>query len=163
MPLQSFCQAVELTSVGKAVQNSSWLFPAIETVHLSAMVAMVGAITAFDLRLLGLALRRESVSRLAERLLPTTWTTFAIMLVTGALLFSSQAASKYCDNPAFRIKIIMIIVAGLNMSIFHFTVYRSVDAWDEAPVTPVWAKLAGSLSVLLWAGVVVAGRWIGFV
>lgn len=162
MVLQSFCQAVEVSSLGKAVQQSSWAFPVIETIHLTAMVCLVGSISAFDLRLLGLSLRRQSVSRLAERLLPMTWTAFGVMLVTGTLLFTSQAASKYCDNPAFRLKLVLILLAGVNMSVFHFTIYRSVEGWDESSATPLWAKLTGSVSVLLWAGVMVAGRWIGF-
>ncbi len=157
-----FCQAVENSGVGKAVLDSSWMFPGFETIHLSAMVVLVGSISAFDLRLLGLAMRRRSVSQLAERLLPVTWTAFGVMVLTGSLIFSSQAASRYCDNGAFQIKLLLILLAGLNMSAFHFTIYRSVGKWDTASVTPLWAKVVGSLSVLLWASVVVAGRWIGF-
>lgn len=156
------CQAVEDSGLGRAVLNSVWMFPTFETVHLSAMVVLVGSISAFDLRLLGFALRRRSVSELAERLLPVTWGAFGVMVLTGALIFTSQAASRYCDNDAFQIKMLLILLAGLNMSVFHFTIYRSVGKWDIHTSTPIWAKIVGSLSVLLWAGVVVAGRWIGF-
>jgi hypothetical protein len=58
---------------------------------------------------------------------------------------------------------VLIVLAGLNMSIFHLTVYRSVHKWDSAPSPPLWAKMVGTFSVILWAGVVVAGRWIGFI
>jgi Family of unknown function (DUF6644) len=160
--LTSFCKAVEATSVGKAVYGSSWLFPAIETIHLSAMVALVGSISAFDLRLLGFAMRRHPVSQLAERLLPVTWIAFGTMAVTGVLLFTSQADSKYCHNGAFQIKMMLILLAGVNMMFFHFTTYRSVKTWDINSATPIWAKLVGTISVLCWAGVVVFGRWIGF-
>ena len=84
------------------------------------------------------------------------------MIITGTLLFASDAVSKYCPNPAFHIKLILILLAGMNMSIFHFTVYRNVSRWDHVPSPPLWAKVVGTISVLLWAGVVVAGRWIGF-
>jgi hypothetical protein len=77
-------------------------------------------------------------------------------------LFTTQANSKYCGNGAFQIKLLLILLAGINMAMFHFTVYRSVEKWDTTTATPLWAKLVGSISVLLWAGVVVAGRWIGF-
>lgn len=157
----SFCHAVTRTGVAHAMSESSWLFPTVETIHLAAMVVLVGSITVFDLRLLDFVLRRERVSELAERLLPTTWTAFAVMAVTGTLLFTSEPVTKYCPNPSFQIKLVLIALAGLNMSIFHFTIYRHVSEWNEKP-TPVWAKLVGSLSVLLWASVVVAGRWIGF-
>ena len=84
-------------------------------------------------------------------------------LLTGSLLFISEAQSKYCFNSAFRIKLLLILLAGLNMSVFHFTIYRSGIKWDKAAATPLWAKLVGSFSTLLWLGVVIAGRWIGFI
>lgn len=162
MPVSAFCQAMQDSLVGQAVRGSSWMFPAIETTHLTAMVLLVGSITVFDLRLLGLTMRGQSVSQLAERLLPATWFAFGIMILTGALMFSSDSVEKYCPNPAFHIKLVLLLLAGLNMSVFHFTVHRSVAEWDESHATPLWAKLVGSFSVLLWAGVVFAGRWIGF-
>ena len=160
--MTGFCKAVEKTAIANAMANSSWLFPTVETIHLAAMVLLVGSITVFDLRLLGIVLKRERVSELAGRLLPPTWGAFATMAVTGALLFASDPVHKYCPNPSFRIKLVLILLAGLNMSVFHFTIYRSVSKWDAAS-PPLWAKMVGTLSVVLWAGVVVAGRWIGFV
>jgi hypothetical protein len=158
----SFCQAAESTSLAKAIVQSSYLFPVLEAIHLTAMVILVGSISAFDLRLLGLAFQGRSVSRVAERLLPLTWVAFATMAVTGTLLFMSQG-TRYCANSAFQFKLALILLAGGNMAVFQFTTYRSVAKWDLADATPVWAKVAGSISVLLWAGVVVGGRWIGFV
>ena len=161
MDFPGFCQAVQTTWIYRMMQPT-WVFPVVETIHLSAMVLMVGSITVFDLRLLGVAFRRYSVSQIAEHLLPSTWTGFATMLVTGTLLFATTPVQKYCPNSAFRFKLVMIVVAGLNMSVFHFTVYRKVAEWDKASATPLLAKMAGSLSVLLWGSVVVAGRMIGF-
>ena len=163
MELSDFCNAVQFSSFGQAIDGSAFWWPFIETIHLIALVLLVGSISAFDVRLLGLAMRRVPVSQLAERLLPCTWYAFAVSILTGSLLFISEAQTKYCFNPAFRIKLLLILLAGINMSVFHFTIYRSVSKWDAAPVTPLWAKLVGSASVLLWAGVVIAGRWIGFV
>jgi uncharacterized membrane protein len=135
----------------------------VATIHLTAMALLVGSISAFDLRLLGLILTRERVSRLAERLLPFTWSAFAIMAITGFLLFGSDPVHKYCPNPSFRIKLVLIVLAGVNMSIFHLTVYRTVHKWDTARSPPLWAKMVGTFSVALWAGVIIAGRWIGFI
>jgi hypothetical protein len=86
--------------------GSPVLFTSVETIHLAAMVLLVGTITMFDLRLLGVALRAESVSELASRLLRCAWVGFCIMAVTGSLLFTSDAVSKYCPNPALRIKLV---------------------------------------------------------
>src|SRR5579871_4132665 len=99
--LTTFCKAVEKTAVANAMANSSWLFPTVETIHLAAMVLLVGSITVFDLRLLGVILKGERVSRLAQRLLPPTWGAFAIMAITGTLLFTSDPVHKYCPNPSF--------------------------------------------------------------
>ncbi len=142
--------------------GTTWLFPTVETIHLVAMVVMIGCITVFDLRLLGMVLRQEPVLEVAERFLPATWSAFATMAVTGALLFATDPVSKYCNNPAFRIKLLLILLAGINMSAFHLTVSRAVSEWENLPGPPVWARIVGSFSVILWAGVIIAGRWIGF-
>jgi hypothetical protein len=158
----AFCKWLEQTSVGASVRESLWLFPAIETLHLLGMAALVGTIAVFDLRLLGCMLRRERVSELAGRLLPWSWAGFAVQVVTGTLLFMSEAVKVY-TNPAFRVKVLLIFLAGVHALIFHGTVYRDVAAWDDSGVLPVGAKVAGFVSILLWVGVVAAGRFIGFV
>src|SRR6202012_514496 len=99
MVVPAFCGWLKQSPVGAAVRQSLWLFPAIETVHLLGMTVLVGTAAAFDLRLLGWALRRTPVSELSRRLLPWTWVGFGLQVVTGALLFSSEAAKMYV-NPA---------------------------------------------------------------
>jgi len=156
----AFCKWLEQTPVGASVRESLWLFPVIETLHLLGMAALVGTIVVFDLRLLGWILRRERVSQLAARLLPWIWTAFAVQVVTGALLFMSEATKMYA-NPAFRVKMLLICLAGIHALIFHST--RDTVTWDDGGVLPVGAKIAGFVSILLWLAVVAAGRFIGFV
>jgi hypothetical protein len=162
MPASRFCQAIESSPLGQAIPHFTWLWPAIESLHVVTLVVLVASITTFDLRLMGLAFRRLRVSDVGNRLLPSTWGAFGVMILTGTLLFTPFAARKYCYNPAFQTKLILILLAGINMSVFHFTIYRDVSKWDETSSTPLLAKVVGSLSVLLWASVVVAGRLIGF-
>jgi hypothetical protein len=158
----ALCKWLEQTAVAAAVRESLWLFPAIETVHLLGMAALLATVSAFDLRLLGWALHRHPVSELARRLFPWAWAGFTLQVVTGTLLFSSEAVKVYA-NPAFRVKMLLILLAGMHALIFHLTVYRDVTNWDNSRVLPVKAKVAGSVSILLWIGVVAAGRWIGFI
>jgi hypothetical protein len=158
----AFCGWVEQTPVGAAVRQSLWLFPAIETVHLLGMTVLVGTAAAFDLRLLGWALQRTPVSDLSRRLLPWTWVGFGLQVVTGALLFSSEAAKMYV-NPAFRLKMLLICMAGMQALIFQVVAGRNLAAWDERAAVPVMARIGGLISILLWIGVVAAGRWIGFI
>ncbi len=157
----TFCKWLEQTSVGSAVRESLWLFPAIETFHLFGIILLVGSTVAFDVRLLALAMREQPVSKLAARLLPWAWSGFAVQVATGALLFASEATKCY-GNPAFRIKMLLLLLAGVNALVFHVTAYRKVAAWDNSLAAPLGAKFAGGCSILLWFGIVAAGRWIGF-
>jgi uncharacterized membrane protein len=156
------CRWLEQTSVGAGVRESLWLFPAIETVHLLGMAALVGTVAVFDLRLLGWMMRRERVSELARRLFPWSWAAFAVQLVTGGLLFASEAVKVY-SNPAFRVKMLLIFLAAVHALVFHWTVYRGVATWDDCGVLPAGAKVAGFVSIVLRVGIVAAGRFIGFV
>ena len=157
----SFCQWLENSSWATAIHQSLWLFPMLETAHLFGIVSLVGATSALDLRLIGLTMKGEPVSKIARRLLPWAWAGLTIQVVTGFCLFASEATRCF-DNKAFRIKMVMLVLAGLNALIFHQTVYRRVASWDEAPATPLGAKFAGCCSILLWFGIVAAGRWIAF-
>lgn len=160
--LLSFSQWIEQTSVAAAIRQSLWLFPVLETVHLLGMILFIAAITVVDLRLLGWTLKDRQASAIAGRFLRLAWIGFVAQVITGSLLFSSEAVKLY-GNPAFELKLLLIALAGANALIFHFTTYRKVAKWDQAISTPAGAKIAGSLSLLLWIGVVTAGRFIGFV
>jgi len=137
------------------------VFPIIETVHVLAITLLAGTVAVVDLRLLGLVLKRERVSQIAGQVLPLTWVGFIAMFVSGILLFMAEAAKSYA-NPAFRIKMLLLVVAGVNPLIFHSTIYRRVSAWDESPVTPWRARLTAALSLTLWSGIIVAGRAIAY-
>jgi hypothetical protein len=83
------------------------------------------------------------------------------MFVSGFLLFWAEAAKCYA-NPAFRLKVVMLMLVGLNPLIFHLTIYRSVLDWDQRIVTPLRARLAAAFSLTLWSGIVCAGRAIAY-
>jgi hypothetical protein len=157
-----FCQWLDQSSVGTAIRQSLWLFPAIETVHLLGMAALVGTIGVLDLRLLGWVARQQPVSRMAARLIPWAWVGFVVQVITGALLFSSEAAKIY-GNPAFRLKMLLLLLAGLQALIFQTVLSRKLAVWDERRSFPVAGKIAGLSSILLWVAIVTAGRFIGFV
>ena len=158
----SLCEGIEASSLARSVSGLNHTWAAVQSLHLIAMAVMVATVTLFDLRLLGVALHRVPVSRLADRLLPATWSAFACMALTGGLMFIGKP-QVYCVNWVFAAKLGLIGLAGINMSVFHFTIYRNVASWDGSSTTPLSAKVVGSISVILWASVVFAGRWIGFV
>ena len=159
--LPPFCQWLEKTPLGAFIAQSTWAFPTVESIHVFALVVVVGTIAIVDLRLLGVASLNRAVSKLSDDVLPITWTFFVLAAVTGGLMFSSKA-THYLDNWPFRIKMILLALAGANMLIFHFKTYASVAQWDADARAPSAARLAGALSLAFWIGVVVFGRWIGF-
>ena len=160
--LTSIWRWLEDSSIGARVRESLWLFPAIETIHLLGMAVLFSTIAAFDIRLLDLALRGLRVQVLARRLLPWAWAAFAVQVITGLLLFSSEA-TKMAINPAFRLKMLLIALAGLHALLFRIVAWRDMPSWAAPASTPIRAKLAGLSSLALWIGVVAAGRWIGFI
>jgi hypothetical protein len=160
--LLAFCKWLEHTAMGKDIRDSLWLFPVIETLHIFGIVALVGSTSILDLRLMGLTFRDEAVTKLAERFLPWTWFGFAVQLITGLLLFASEASKMYV-NWAFRLKMALIFAAGINAVVFHLLAYKSAGKWENDPVAPISARIAGAISILLWFGIVAAGRWIAYV
>ena len=152
---------LENSAVGAAVRDSSWLFPFLSVLHLYGMVLIVGLTTALDLRLMGFLLMDQPVSQILRRVLPAAWLGFALMVVTGTLLSSSEAI-RLSGNTAFRIKLSLLFLAGVTAAVFQFTSRRTIASWDRAAAPPIGARLTGFLSLLLWFGILAAGRWIGF-
>lgn len=159
--IREFCEWLEKTALGVDIAESAWLFPIFESVHVIAIALVVGSIAVVDLRLLGLASKDRSVSQLSAEMIPFTWSAFAVAALTGFLLFASNATG-YLDNILFRIKLLLLVLAGLNMGLFHFMTYRSVAQWDQGSIIPAGAKLAGGLSLATWISIIVVGRWVGF-
>jgi hypothetical protein len=115
----------------------------------------------FDLRLLGWTMRNVPVSEVSRRLLPLTAMGFVIMVISGTLLFIAIPLRTY-QNIFFRVKMVMLVLAGLNVWIFHSGVYRRVTTWDVATVPPRAARVAGALSLVLWVCIVLSGRMIAY-
>jgi hypothetical protein len=161
MTLQAYWQALQASAVGDYVASSAWAFPTLETVHVIAIVSVIGSIAVMDLRLLGLASQDRPVTEISKDTLPLTWGAFAIAVLTGSLLFIGKA-SEYAVNPNFQWKMVLIALAGVNMAVFHLFAWRTVAAWDTQRAAPLAARIAGGLSLGLWITVVFFARAIGF-
>lgn len=154
-------EAIEYSTLGIFIAESTWAFPLIETFHVIALVTVIGTIALVDLRLVGVKGHALRVSELARDTLPWTWGAFGLAAATGLLLFVSKASS-YVINPFFLWKMVLLALAGLNMLYFHLTTWRTVSHWELDPSFPFAAKLAGWLSLIFWLAVVFFGRAIGF-
>jgi hypothetical protein len=160
MPLEQALARLQDLGLPTQIRESDWMFPTIETVHVFAVVLVVGTIMTVDLRLLGFANKERPYSQVAAEMLPWTWTAFAIAALAGMLMFSSKALTYYGDIP-FRLKMVCLLLAGINMVMFHWLGTRHLDTWDRGR-PPRAARFAGGASLLLWTTIVAAGRWIGF-
>ena len=156
-----FCQWLERTPGSIALHESIWGYPIIESVHVLTLCLFLGLAVMLDLRLLGVAMLKTPASEVMERLLPWTIGGFGIMVITGALLFYAIPVKTYL-NIFFRVKVLFLLLAGVNTAVFHLTVSRGMREWDLDPVPPRRARLAAGLSLVLWAGIVVAGRMIAY-
>jgi uncharacterized protein DUF6644 len=157
MPLM---KAIENSGFSTTISRSIWVFPAIEMVHMFGIVALVGATSILDMRLMGIFLREEPVTEMVHSTLKWAWIGAMTMIVTGVVMFASEATKLYTSSP-FRLKMFLMVFAAINAIVFHTFAYRGVSKW-EVGGTPFPAKLAGACSLLLWFAIVAAGRWVAF-
>jgi hypothetical protein len=161
MSLLSVFEWLAHTRVSVAMTESIWAFPIVESIHVLSLCLFLGMTTILDLRLLSLVMRDLTVFEVANRLLPWTAVGFVLMVVSGALTFLN-APVRYYENVFFRIKVAALLLAGLNVWVFHAGIWRTVATWDRDAVAPFRARLAAGLSLFLWATIVVAGRMIAY-
>jgi hypothetical protein len=140
--------------------GESWWFPFLESIHVLTATFLVGSILMVDLRLVGLAARGYSVRRIVWEVVPWTYAASAFSVVTGVGLFMTRA-THYVANPAFQIKMVLLVLAGINMAVFHLITARGIERSDEVGVITSASRFAGACSLLLWIGILLAGRWIG--
>jgi len=129
-------------------------------VHVFAISLVFGTIAIIDLRLLGLASTSRRYTEMARELLPLTWGAWLVAAVFGTLLLASRPVG-YFENADFRMKFLCMGLAGVNMLVFQFFTSRDVAQWDRGRV-PLAGKVAGTLSLVFWIGVVYFARMTGF-
>jgi hypothetical protein len=157
--LHSLCQWLYDTPASTALRESDVMFPLIETFHVLAISLIAGTIVTVDLRVIGLIFHDLPLLRITRALLPYTWYGFALMVITGLPLFAAEAAQLY-GNPAFRLKLLLLGLAGLNALLFHKTAYRRLQSQLSYRTASLPARMLAGVSVLLWSGVIVSGRLI---
>lgn len=160
MNTQSMLDAIQRSAAAEWMRGTS-AGQMVEAMHVVAAVLLFGIVLVVDLRLLGLADTSRAFTRISRETLPLVWLAFIVSVFTGALMFAASAHT-YVNNTAFRLKALALLGAGLNMTLFHLKTLHGVADWDQNRSSPRAARVAGLLSVVLWAAVVLLGRWIGF-
>ena len=161
MDFPTLIQSIQDSAPGQWMRTSLAAMPVIETLHVLAGAIVFGTIFIVDLRLLGLPDTRRPVTRVCNEMLRITWIAFAVSLTAGALMFAANAHT-YVGNTAFRLKMLALLGAGVNMALFHGITLRKVAGWNQNVPTPLAARIAGATSILLWVCVIFLARWIGF-
>ena len=153
LPFFEWCES---SVIGRAVSQSIWAFPVIEAVHLLGLCLLGGSLLIVDLRMLGVGLRRQGIAELAGRARPWLMGSVVLMVVTGSLLFLSEAVKAYYST-SFWVKMTALPIALL----YTFAVRERV-ARNEALDTSWRSRIVAGASIAVWFTVAAAGRWIGF-
>lgn len=156
----NFLQWLETTPIANAIRTSVWMYPAIETSHYIGLAMLVGGILLIDLRVLGFA--RSLPMRSMIGLLPWVWAGFIVNVTTGTLLFV-YGASNFGTSGAFQLKMLLMVLAGLNAFAFEVVTRKDGGQWVAAGQPPAAAKMFATLSLALWISVVTTGRWMAYI
>jgi hypothetical protein len=160
-PIRDLCRAIAETNVGRGILESTLLFPTIEGFHLIGIALSIGVLCWLDLRLLGVAFTTHPVSKVWKQVMPIAVAGFGLVFLTGGLLFWAEAITAY-DSVHFWIKLGLIFLAGVNALYFEFVTHKGIAAWDNDPIPPRSARIAGFVSLLLWTAVIVTGRTMAY-
>ena len=161
LSVYEICQFIEDSRIGTAIRESQIVFPVIESIHVLGLALSAGAIVLLDLRLTGLGMSHVLPAQIMRRLKAWYMTGFAVMMVTGGLLFWAEAEKLY-RSPTFRWKLVFLVIAGLNAAYYEVKYVPRMDSWDGRTALPSGAKLAGWCSLVSWAAVIGFGRWTAY-
>ena len=157
----AFCQWLQATEFFTALRGSAIAYPVILSLHMIGIAFFGAMILVTDLRLLGVGMRSYPVSDVVDRLRTAKRIGLAVMLVCGVLLFSTKA-EEYYYNSFFRAKMILLALVGIHALVFAKSVYGRTADLDRSGITST-AKTAAALSLIIWLGLVVCGRGIGYI
>jgi hypothetical protein len=160
--LLSFVQWLQFTSFFTALRGSAYVYPIIMSLHMIGIALFGGMVLMTDMRLLGWAMRKRSISDVVDQFrVPKRWG-LLLTITCGILMFGSKA-EEYYYNAFFRTKLILLALVLVQELVFNRSVYANPGALDGAPNIPGTAKLAAALSLLLWTSIACCGRGIGYI
>jgi len=161
MFILELCRRIQATPFATQLLESQYAWLIIESAHVIGLSLSVGLIVLTDLRLIGGFRRGEPVSDVLGQLRPWLLSGFALMFVTGGLLFVSEAATVMA-SPWFKLKLLFLLLAGINAAWFELTLGRRLQSWSHLDPPPAAAKIAGWTSLVCWSAVIGLGRWVAY-
>ena len=159
--LLNFARWIDTQNWSTQLHESIYMYAWVETTHVLTLMVFLGMLFVIDLRMLGLVFKEVPASTLAARLDRPMIIGFIVMVVTGFLLYYAIPV-RSTQSIWFRIKVVMLIAAGVNAYLFRKRMLESVDSWDTAPKPPKNIRLGAGISLFCWAVVVITGRTIAY-
>jgi hypothetical protein len=148
----SFAKWLQGTWWALDISGSTWAYPFVQMTHFAGLSLWLGTNLSLDLRLMGIGKKRQTASQLSDSLFEWNWVGFCFAVLGGFMLFASSA-TKYIPNPAFDIKLGILVPLGI---VLHIINQQKSRTWGQTPETPVVAKVVGLLELLIWFSVVTA-------
>ncbi|HEY6242132.1 MAG TPA: DUF6644 family protein [Burkholderiales bacterium] len=156
--LLDFCSWLEETPLSQTIQSAGWIVPSVQTVHILSIAAVLSSVLMIDLRLMGLLWRDQSLARVSARFRPVIWWTLPVLLATGAVMIVGEPARSLA-NPVFQLKMALLVAAMIVTLSAQVPLGRNPAFWEGRRGA---ARIVAVFSLLLWAGIVFAGRWIAY-
>ncbi len=159
--IDNFCAWLDHTPLSQAIQMTNWVVPTVQTFHILAIAAVVSSILMVDLRLLGILGRDQSLARVSERFRPVIWWALPVLLATGLVMIMSEPIRSLA-NSAFQLKMVLLIAALSATLACQIPLARNPLYWEVTAGRRGAAGVIAVVSLLLWASIVFAGRWIAY-
>ena len=160
--IAEFCKWLETTPGNAFVQNTPWVVPATQTVHILAISVVLATMAMLDLRMLGWAGHRHPVNSLAARFLPAVWVALVVLAMTGVILIVGEPERELLNN-AFRLKMVLVAVAAIILAFVQSTLKEGENFWSLTPRRQSLARVIGIVSLSIWLVIAICGRWIAYV
>jgi hypothetical protein len=156
-----FSRWLAATSLSHTIQTTGWVIPTLQTIHILSVAVVFSSAVLVDLRLWRLLNRDVPLPEITRRFLPVIWPVLAVLLITGALLIIGEPRRSLL-NSTFYIKMGLLAVAILLTAWLQWSVSSSPNFWDKDRGRRMAGQLAASVSILVWCGILFAGRWIAY-
>jgi len=161
LSLNEICLWIDNTTLNQAIQATNWVVPTVQTIHILAIAAVASSALMIDLRLIGVFWANRAMKDVSSRFLPLVWWPLLILLATGIIMIIAEPA-RSLKNPAFQLKMLLLIAALIVTGLFQFLQRRNVSFGDLRSGPRAAAATLAIVSMLLWSSIIFAGRWIAY-
>jgi hypothetical protein len=159
--LNEICLWIDQTALSQAIQVTKWAVPAVQTVHILAIAVVASSALMVDLRLIGVFWANRPVKDVMSRFLPLIWWPLLVLLTTGVIMIIAEPA-RSLKNPAFQLKMLLLIAALVVTALFQFLQRRNAAFGDPRSGPRMAVATLAIVSMLLWSSIIFAGRWIAY-